>query len=388
MWRFPRAVVATASRALIIVTLATAGAAEIASALPPPFVYLSEIDDSIQQDIRYASKNNFIGRPVEGYQAAQCILTRETALALHRVQVALRKKNKNYSLKVYDCYRPASAVKNFIRWSNTESDQKMKQQYYPDIDKRDLFSRGFIAMRSMHSRGNTVDLTIVSEDLAIPEFNESDRLERCDAPANRRAPDNSLDFGTAFDCFHPKSHTASTDIPESAREQRRLLVEVMSAEGFENYRKEWWHFEKKGAATAEAFDFPVRNPQVQSEGPNEPPAPVRAVPPAPAQARSGCPLTPDASGFFSVDCNGKSIEITVLKDLSSRSEIGTIRNYDASNVWRCDCQVEVRELANSQEWCNIEYKWTADQDFVGWVLFSALQHPKQGSPPSCRRPPK
>jgi D-alanyl-D-alanine dipeptidase len=245
--------------AMMLAMLPAAGVAEAAPDLPAPFVYLSEIDPRIQQDMRYASENNFLGRVVDGYAAAQCILTRETALSLKKVEDALLKKN--YSLKVYDCYRPARGVRDFVRWSRSDGDQKMKPQYYPDYDKDELFNRGFIASHSMHSRGNTVDLTIVPAGSAVPEFNAKSALVRCDAPADRRSPDNSLDFGTGFDCFGAKSHTASEKIPQAAQDNRQMLVDAMAAEGFRNYPREWWHFQKRGAAMDEEFDFPIRAPE-------------------------------------------------------------------------------------------------------------------------------
>ena len=238
--------------------MAYASAAEGASDLPAPFVYLSEIDPRIQQDMRYASENNFLGRAVDGYTAPQCILTRETALSLKKVEDALLKKN--LSLKVYDCYRPARGVRDFSRWSHKDGDEKMKQQYYPDYDKDELFARGFIASHSSHSRGNTVDLTIVPVDSAVPQFDPAKPLARCDAPAEQRAPDNSLDFGTGFDCFGPKSRTRSELIPQAAKDNRRMLVEAMAEEGFWNYFREWWHFQKSGAAMDEEYNFPIRVP--------------------------------------------------------------------------------------------------------------------------------
>jgi len=241
------------------IVLAAASAAKVAPDLPAPFVYLSEIDPRIEQDMRYASANNFLGRAVDGYAAPECILTRETAQSLKKVEDALLKNN--LSLKVYDCYRPARAVRDFARWSNTDGDEKMKQQYYPDYDKDELFARGFIASHSAHSRGNTVDLTIVPAGSAVPQFDPTKPLARCDAPPEQRAPDNSLDFGTGFDCFGAKSRTRSELIPQAAKDNRRMLVEAMAAEGFWNYFREWWHFQKSGAAMDEEYNFPVRAPE-------------------------------------------------------------------------------------------------------------------------------
>ncbi len=279
MAHLAKTALAIVAPAMMLAMLPLVSVAETASGLPAPFVYLSEIDPRIQQDIRYASENNFLGRAVDGYAAPQCILTRETALSLKNVQDALLKQG--YSLKVYDCYRPARGVRDFVRWSRAAGDQKMKQQFYPDYDKRELFRRGFIASHSVHSRGNTVDLTIVPAGSAVPAFSGTDPLARCDAPAGQRSPDNSLDFGTGFDCFDAKSHTASSKIPQAAQEHRQMLLDAMAAEGFANYWKEWWHFQKRGAATAEEFDFPVRAPQTRANSADAPPA-MSAAPPAPA----------------------------------------------------------------------------------------------------------
>jgi zinc D-Ala-D-Ala dipeptidase len=259
----PKAGIAVLSWTTMFGLPAIANAAEKASDLPAPFVYLSEIDPRIEQDMRYASENNFLGRAVDGYAAPQCILTRETALALKKVEDALLKKN--LSLKVYDCYRPTRSVRDFVRWSNKDGDDKMKQQYYPDYDKDELFARGFIASHSSHSRGNTVDLTIVPAGSTVPPFDPAKPLVRCDAPADQRAPDNSLDFGTGFDCFGAKSRTRSEQISQAAKDNRQMLVETMRAEGFWNYFREWWHFQKSGAAMDEEYNFPIRAPQAGTE---------------------------------------------------------------------------------------------------------------------------
>lgn len=244
--------------AAIAGAMAYVSAAEAASDLPAPFVYLSEIDPRIQQDVRYASENNFLGRTVDGYTAPQCILTRKTAQSLKKVEDALLKKN--LSLKVYDCYRPARSVRDFARWSHKDGDEKMKQQYYPDYDKDELFARGFIVSHSSHSRGNTVDLTIVPVDSTVPQFDPAKPLARCDAPQEQRSPDNSLDFGTGFDCFGPKSRTRAEQISQAAKDNRRILVEAMVEEGFWNYFREWWHFQKSGAAMDEEYNFPICAP--------------------------------------------------------------------------------------------------------------------------------
>ncbi len=149
--------------AAITLTAVAAGVAP-AQANPEPkapkeFVALSDIDPTIIQDMRYATPRNFVGKPIDGYRQPICILTETAAKALHRAQQSLLKRG--YSLKVYDCYRPQRAVDHFVRWAKDLDDQRMKQEYYPNVDKSNLFADGYIAEKSGHSRGSTVDLTLV-----------------------------------------------------------------------------------------------------------------------------------------------------------------------------------------------------------------------------------
>jgi D-alanyl-D-alanine dipeptidase len=357
--------------------------AEPARQIPSPFVYLSEIEPSIQQDMRYATSNNFIGRPVDGYLTGACILTRDTALALQRVQRALA--DQGYSLKVYDCYRPLRGVADFKRWSGDGTAAATKGQFFPDFAKRDLFRLGFIASRSRHSHGNAVDVTIVQDRSSIPEYDAARPQTRCDAPAAERAPDNSLDFGTSFDCFDEKSQTASAVVPQAAKANRQLLVKAMSNEGFENYRKEWWHFELAGAATAEPFDFPIEPLSKPSLEATLPPAQIEGPhggTPSGDDQLSACPLSEDETGLFTVDCNGKSINIRVLKDISERSHVGTIEGYEPQYLDSCNCELA---SGSDEEWCKVAYNKTSIQVFKGWVLFAALSNPKSGRKPYCKR---
>jgi zinc D-Ala-D-Ala dipeptidase len=232
--------------------LATAARAD---PLPAPYVYLRDIDASIQQDMRYAGRNNFLGRVVPGYEGAECILTRPTADALVRVQQAL--KPEKLSLKVYDCYRPVQAVRAFEAWAEDVTDTTMRAEFYPDLDKRTLFSLGYISRNSTHSKGNTVDLTIVPLGSDVPVRRDDAPLSACTAPTAARSADNSLDFGTAYDCFSTLSHTAHPAVTGAARGNRDMFVARMKDAGFRNYSKEWWHFALPGAGT-DAQDFPVR----------------------------------------------------------------------------------------------------------------------------------
>lgn len=227
--------------------------------LPKYFVHLSKVDPSIVQDMRYAMTHNFIGDRIDGYHAPSCILTLPAAKALKRVQAKLR--DKKLSLKVYDCYRPKRAVAHFVRWAKDLKDTRMKAEFYPDLPKTQLF-KGYIAKRSGHSRGSTVDLTIVPLPTPKqPAFDKKAPLRSCKAKQPRRWPDNSLDFGTSYDCFDTKSHTASKQVVFQARRNRALLVRLMAEEGFENYRREWWHFTLKNEPYKKTyFDFPVSSP--------------------------------------------------------------------------------------------------------------------------------
>ena len=217
-------------RAMIFATgLATAlaPAAAAAAGLPPGFVYLRDIAPAIAQDMRYAGFDNFTGRPLPGYGAAECVLRRDVAQALAKVAADLARQQ--LGLKVYDCYRPTRAVAAFARWAQRPDDGATKR-FYPTQEKLRLFSLGYIASHSAHSTGNAVDLTLVP--LPTPPaaaFDAHAVYGPCTAPADKRAPDNALDLGTGFDCFDDKSHTASAAIAPEQKRRRALLVAAMRA---------------------------------------------------------------------------------------------------------------------------------------------------------------
>ncbi len=227
-------------------------------ALPAGFVYLHDIDPSILQDIRYAVFHNFIGRPIIGYKAKQCILTQEAAHALANVQKKL--KTLSLSLKVYDCYRPTMAVADFLTWSKEPSQQKMKAEFYPGINKADMFRLGYVAEKSGHSRGSTVDLTIVPIPTpSQPIYHPQQKLVSCTAPYSRRYQDNSIDMGTGYDCMDVLSHALNPDISKIAMQHRLLLRQIMIQNGFEPYAYEWWHFTLKNEPFAgNYFNFLVK----------------------------------------------------------------------------------------------------------------------------------
>jgi D-alanyl-D-alanine dipeptidase len=203
----------------------------------PRFVSLAEIAPTIEVTLRYAGSNNFVGAPVEGYERPTCLLTEPAARALARVQRDLAADG--LGLRVFDCYRPERAVAHFARWARDLSDQRTKATYYPRVEKSALFDEGYIASRSGHSRGSTVDLTLVAR-----------RAEGGVAP---------LDMGTPFDLFDPRSHTESPEVPAGARVNRLRLRAAMERRGFRNYPLEWWHYTLEDEPYPDrSFDVPVR----------------------------------------------------------------------------------------------------------------------------------
>lgn len=225
-------------------------------ALPADFVYLAQAVPTIQQDIRYASPYNFVGYPIPGYDAPQCIVTEQTAIALAKVQAHLEKQG--LGLKVYDCYRPAMAVDAFLRWSQLPGMDSMQIAFYPNLKKNQLFKLGYVASPSGHSRGSTVDLTVVPLNSKIPQHPSHQQLRACTASANTRNADNSLDMGTGYDCLDEAAHVFYPGLNATQREHRLLLRQAMLAAGFVPYDKEWWHFTlKQEPFPNQYFQFPI-----------------------------------------------------------------------------------------------------------------------------------
>lgn len=185
--------------------------------LPEGFVYVQQEIPSIKTELRYFSENNFVGKPIKGYNANVIILTKEATLALKKVQHQLLKKN--LSLKIFDAYRPQQAVDYFAIWATDLNDTLKKQEYYPNIHKSNLFKLSYIARKSGHSRGSTLDLTIV------------------DLNTNKE-----LDMGSPYDFFGEQSGVNYPHLTELQLNNRMLLQQIMIKNGFRNYPKEWWHF--------------------------------------------------------------------------------------------------------------------------------------------------
>jgi D-alanyl-D-alanine dipeptidase len=238
-------------------TTPRAAGEEALAALPQPLVYHRDVDSGILQDMRYAGADNFTGRPVPGYAAPECVLLREAAEALARVQQALLPRR--LSLKVYDCYRPKSAVRAFVAWvKETAPADPLLKRFHPNIQRGRLVTDGYVASVSRHSRGDTVDLTLVELPMRpMPPFKRNAAYGPCTGPAWERAPDAGVDMGTGYDCFDPRSHTAASGLTEAQVRWRRTLVEAMAREGFRNYRKEWWHFTLTTASAPRAFNVPI-----------------------------------------------------------------------------------------------------------------------------------
>jgi D-alanyl-D-alanine dipeptidase len=233
-----RRVALTLLAGLTVATITIATLAH-AQAPYPGFVDAATVVPGLEVDMRYAGANNFVGAKIEGYEKPVCLLTKEAAAALAKAQVALA--SSGVGLKVFDCYRPARAVAHFARWSRDLRDQKNKGDFYPDLDKRVLFRDGYISNRSGHSRGSTVDLTLV------------DILPGPDGKLRER------DMGTPFDFFSPFSSPQDRRVSEEARSNRRLLADAMRKAGFIPYGKEWWHFTLAREPFPQSyFDFPVK----------------------------------------------------------------------------------------------------------------------------------
>ncbi len=215
--------------------------------LPNGFVHLSEIAPTIRQDMRYAGNTNFMRRRANGYQARECIVTRPAAQSLKVAQAAL--VAQGLTLVMFDCYRPARAVADFMAWTQTPG--PADPVWRPNVAKDRLVPDGYIAARSGHSRGSTIDL-----GLARLRPNAQDKVARQSPCA--RTDKNTLDFGTPFDCFDPASATAFADVSPVARANRDLLLKAMSDAGFRNYSAEWWHFTLVNEPFPnQIFDFPV-----------------------------------------------------------------------------------------------------------------------------------
>ena len=191
----------------------------------------------IDLELRYAGSDNFVGARVDGYEAPRCYLLAPAARALARAELALRREHLR--LRIYDCYRPARAVRHFVRWAQDRNDLRTKPRYYPNLDKRELLG-DYISPTSGHSRGATLDLTLM----------------RCDAAGSACAP---VDMGTEFDFFDTAAHTDAPQASTAQRANRHRLRTAMERAGFRNYPLEWWHYTLDPEPEPRRFyDFVIR----------------------------------------------------------------------------------------------------------------------------------
>lgn len=202
------------------------------------FVLVTDVIPDAILEIRYYTDYNFVGEQIDGYEEPVALLTKEAAEALKAANDDL--EEQGYCIKIYDAYRPQSAVDDFVDWANDTSDTKMQEYFYPEVNKANLFSEGYIAYHSGHSRGSTVDLTIVD-----------------------KATGEDVDMGGTFDYFGQVSHPDYTGITDEQYANRMILRDAMTSHGFKAITTEWWHFTLQNEPYPNTyFNFPVSSDSV------------------------------------------------------------------------------------------------------------------------------
>ena len=223
---------------------------------PSDFVMLSEVDATIIQDVRYSTKENFLGRPAVGYKTTKIACTKKAAESLKQAHDYF--KSQGYNLVVYDAYRPQRAVDDFRGWGNDLNDLGNKASYYPTLEKKDLFKLGYIAgEKSSHTRGSTFDLTLIKMGTKLKpiviskrKLSQGDEIPYLD--------DNTVDMGSSFDLFHEISHHDSKLTKPEHNATRNLLREGMKRFGFKEYKEEWWHYTLENEPYPDTyFDFVI-----------------------------------------------------------------------------------------------------------------------------------
>ena len=223
--------------------------------LPDGFCYITDIHKDIRTSVRYAGSDNFIGQPFIKYEKPVIILTEEAAQTLSLIQD--RVSRDGFDLVIYDSYRPQSTVDSFAVWAENVDDQQMKEHYYPRINKADVHTLGYIAKRSTHSRGSTVDLTLIEKEKTLMPSNPVKRT-LTDGFEFTFLDDGTLDMGAHFDLFDEASWHDSPLIEEKYSKWRNYLRDVMVMYNFKPYSKEWWHYTLELEPFPETyFDFSV-----------------------------------------------------------------------------------------------------------------------------------
>ena len=230
-WSFAAATLALFA---VITSVLAEKESDLKKAIPDGFVDVQEFIPEIHADLRYCTEQNFVGKRIDCYIAPRVILTREAAESLARAQADL--KPFGLGLKIFDAYRPQRSVDHFMRWAKDLDDTATKARYYPNVAKETLILQGYIATRSSHTRGSTVDLTIVT-----------------------LSGGENLDMGSRFDYFDPSSLTKDRRSSPQTRANRMLLLNLMQKHGFKSYPREWWHFTLRDEPFPDTyFDFPVQ----------------------------------------------------------------------------------------------------------------------------------
>ncbi len=230
---------ATVMKKFVLLTitfmLASCQFVQTSHSLPDDFIEINTFIPGSVFDIRYFGSNNFVGQKITGYLNPKCILHKQAAIALKRV--SMQAQINNMKLKIFDCYRPQQAVDHFVRWSRNLNDLETKAEYYPNLKKSTLIGP-YIAAKSGHSRGATIDLTLVQ--MLHGQWSE-------------------LDMGSPYDFLDPISNTDDKRISEEQKANRYLLKDLMEAEGFQAYDMEWWHFSLQPQPYPDTyFNFPVK----------------------------------------------------------------------------------------------------------------------------------
>lgn len=206
------------------------------------FVFLDEIIQGVRWDSKYATWDNFTGKPVDGYEVNRIVVTYDLADALR--QVKEKASALGYGLLIWDAYRPQRAVNSFMHWSAQPEDNRTKEKYYPNIDRSEMITKGYVATKSGHSRGSAIDLTLYRLDT-----------------------DEIVPMGTGFDFMDDRSHHTSKEIRSNEVENRRLLCSIMEDSGFESFVYEWWHYVLKNEPYPTSyFDFPISNEILSGSG--------------------------------------------------------------------------------------------------------------------------
>ena len=228
------------------------------NALPNGFVYIQDIDNSIKVNLKYFTTDNFIGKRIPHYKANKGIMTKETAIALSKAQKKFL--SEGYSIVIYDAYRPDSSVKYFVEWMNDKNDTIRKKYHYPFIREKNDMKDIYISSRSGHSRGSTVDMSIIKTDKEL--LTNSVYSERIfDGKVYPFNDDNTIDCGTSYDLMDPASWADNNNIEftESQINNRKFIRNIMESCGFKVLPEEWWHFSLENETFPDTyFDFDIQ----------------------------------------------------------------------------------------------------------------------------------